>query len=128
MDYIIDDKCLTAKEFIRLADSVWHRDYNEEETDAALSKTINITCRDGDRLVGSVRILTDGVYFGTITEILVHPDYRGQGIGRRLMELVKDNTPTKLYFGSRPDAIGFYEKLGLERGFESFTITPNGKE
>ena len=127
MDYIIDDKCLTAKEFIRLANSVWHRDYNEEETDAALSKTINITCRDGERLVGSVRILTDGVYFGTITEILVHPDYRGQGIGRRLMELVKDNTPTKLYFGSRPDVIGFYEKLGLERGFESFTITPNGK-
>ena len=39
-----------------------------DKTRAALSKTLNITAYDGQVLVGCLRILTDGYYFGTITE------------------------------------------------------------
>ncbi len=120
--YIVNDRKLKAKEFIEMANQVWPRNYDEKATKRALSKTINITARDGNKLVGCVRILTDGVYFGTITEILVLPDYQRKGIGSCLMNLVKDNTPTKLYFGAQPEAEKFYEKIGCEKGMTSFVI------
>ena len=71
-----------------------------ERVDKALSKTLNITAYDDDLLVGCLRILTDGYFFGTITELLVLPDYQKQGIGSELLKLAKENTPTMLYFGA----------------------------
>ncbi len=54
-------------------------DYDLDKTQTALSKTQNITAYDGKTLVGVLRILTDGYFFGTITELLVHPEYQKQG-------------------------------------------------
>jgi GNAT superfamily N-acetyltransferase len=120
--YKINDKDLSSLNFINLANKIWPRDYNEEKVKLALSKTINITAWDNNLLVGCVRILTDEVFFGTITEILVHPNYQKKGIGSKLLELVKENTPTKLYFGAQDEAVQFYEKNGLEKGMTSFVI------
>ena len=62
---------------------------------------MNITDYDKNKLVGCLRILTDGYYFGTITELLVLPEYQKMGIGSKLLELAKEHTPTMLYFGSQ---------------------------
>lgn len=89
---------------------------------AALDKTLNITAYDGERLVGCLRILSDGYYFGTITELLVLPEHQKQGVGSKLLQLARENTPTMLYFGAQPDAEGFYEKNGCKRSLDSFVI------
>ena len=72
--------------------------------------------------MGCLRILTDGYFFGTITEMLVLPEYQKQGIGSRLLQLAKENTPTMLYFGAQPTAEKFYEKNGCPKGFQSYMI------
>jgi len=120
--YSVNDKELNEKEFLVLANNVWPRDYDESKIKVALSHTINITARENNVLVGCVRILTDYVFFGTITEILVLPTYQNKGIGKCLMELVKANTPTNLYFGAQPHAEAFYDKLGCQKGMQSYTI------
>lgn len=122
MKYKVDDKTLSAPTFISFADKIWRGSYDEAKTSVALSKTINITAYDGDTLVGCLRILTDGYYFGTITELLVLPQYQRQGIGSQLLQLAKENTPTALYFGARAEAEDFYIKNGCEKGLQSFTI------
>ena len=73
-----------------------------------------MTAYDGERLVGCLRILTDGYFFGTITELLVLPEYQKQGVGSRLLELAKENTPTMLYFGAQPGVESFYEKMAVK--------------
>ena len=113
--YIADDKALTAEAFIEFVNRVWNGNYDLEKTRKALSKTINITAYDNRKLVGCLRILSDGYFFGTITELLVLPEYQKQGIGSRLLELAKSNTPTMLYFGAQPDAEAFYEKNGCKK-------------
>ncbi len=118
--YISVDSHLTAPEFLELARLVWGGEYDLAATDAALKRTINTTARDADRLVGAVRVLSDGYFFGTIPELLVHPDFQGLGIGRRLMELAWDSSPSSLYFGAQPGKEGFYERLGYERSLQSF--------
>ena len=122
MEYKIDDQQLNASTFIRFANQVWPGKYDEEKTAVALSKTMNITAYDGETLIGCLRILTDGYFFGTITEMLVLPDYQRQGIGSRLLQLARESTPTMLYFGAQPDAEKFYEKNGCPKGFQSYTI------
>ncbi len=42
----------------------------------------------GDRLVGFARATSDGVYRATIWDVIVHPDFQGSGIGRKLVETV----------------------------------------
>ena len=122
MEYRIDDQQLDAMTFLAFVNKVWPGKYDEGKTAAALSKTLNITAYDGETLVGCLRILTDGYFFGTITEMLVLPDYQRQGIGSRLLQLARENTPTLLYFGAQPDAEIFYEKNGCSKGFQSYTI------
>ena len=122
MEYRIDDRGLDARAFIAFVNQVWPGNYDEEKTAAALSKTMNITAYDGETLCGCLRILTDGYFFGTITELLVLPDYQKRGIGSELLRLARENTPTMLYFGAQPDAEPFYEKNGCPKGFQSYTI------
>lgn len=88
MDYIVDDK-LSAPVFLALAKNVWPGNYDAAKTQEALYRTLNITAYDGGLLVGCLRILTDGYYFGTITELLVLPEYQKRGIGSRLLELAR---------------------------------------
>ena len=122
MIYKVDDKSLTASVFISFANQVWKGNYDVEKTRMALSKTMNITAYDNEALVGCLRILSDGYYFGTITELLVLPEYQGQGIGSRLLQLAKENTPTVLYFGAQPGIEHFYERNGCKRSLQSYII------
>ncbi len=122
MEYRVDDQALNTTVFIHFVNQVWPGSYDPERTRSALSRTLNITAYDGGRLVGCLRILSDGYYFGTITELLVLPDYRGQGVGSNLLQLAKEHTPTVLYFGAQPGVEGFYEKNGCRKGLQSYTI------
>ena len=127
IEYKVDDKEMNASFFISFVNQIWQGDYDIERTQAALSKTINITAYDGNVLVGCLRILSDGYYFGTITELLVLPEYQHQGIGSKLLQLAKDNTPTMLYFGAQPGIEAFYEKNGCRKSLQSYIINKKGK-
>ena len=96
MEYRYDDRTLDAGTFLALVQQVWPGEYDAEKTRAALARTINITAWDGGRLAGCLRILTDGCYFGTITELLVRPLYRRPGVGSQLLRLAREHTPTML--------------------------------
>lgn len=97
-----------------------------EKTRAALTRTLNITARDGGLLAGCLRILTDGYFFGTITELLVLPEYQGRGVGSALLRLAREHAPTLLYFGAQPGVEGFYEKNGCKRSLQAYCIEPQG--
>lgn len=122
MEYKVDDRELNASIFIPFVNQVWKGEYDIERTQAALSKTLNITAYDDKTLVGCLRILSDGYYFGTITELLVLPEYQKQGIGSKLLQLAKENTPTMLYFGAQPGAEMFYEKNEYQKSLQSYKI------
>lgn len=111
----------SADDFLDLAQRVWPREYSLSDANAALSKTINIGAWDGSRLVGSIRILTDGYFFATIPEVLVDPAYQRRGIGRRLMELALERAPRgKVAFGAQAQSVAFFERIGCRRGLTGF--------
>lgn len=122
VEYIVDDRELTAERFVPFVNQIWKGEYDLPKTAVALSRTLNITAYEGGELVGCLRILTDGYFFGTITELLVLPAYQKQGIGSRLLQLAKENAPTLLYFGAQPGVEHFYEKNGCKKSLQSYSF------
>jgi GNAT superfamily N-acetyltransferase len=84
-----------------------------------MGSNLVVTAWDGERLVGTTRVITDGVYYATLWDVVVHPDYRDRGIGRSLVEtavapfLGRGFSYIALY--SVVGQEGFYERLGFKR-------------
>ena len=91
MNYKIDDKDINVKDFISFVNQIWKGEYDVLKTKNALTKTMNITAYDEEKFIGCIRILTDGYFFGTITGLLVLPEYQKKGIGSKLLELAKEH-------------------------------------
>jgi GNAT superfamily N-acetyltransferase len=117
LDYRTDNSPKFAQAFLELARRIWPRDYDATKSASALDKTINIGAWDGDRLVGSVRLLTDGYFFCTIPELMVDPEYRRKGIGRELLKRALDKAPGgTIFLGAQPGNEAFFERAGFRRG------------
>jgi GNAT superfamily N-acetyltransferase len=76
-----------------------------------------ISAWDGERLVGLGNAISDGHLVAYYSHLLVHPDYQGQGIGTRLMEMLMAK-----YAGFHQHilvadgrAVEFYRKRGFVR-------------
>jgi len=76
-----------------------------------------VSAWDEKRLVGLGNAISDGHLVVYYSHLLVHPDYQGRGIGKRLMGMLmakyKDFHQQILVADGR--AIGFYHKLGFQR-------------
>lgn len=75
-----------------------------------------ITAWKDDELVGAARGLSDEVRWATIVDVLVHPNYRTQGIGRLVVEMLLDDTTMKVrtVYLATPDKENFYTNLGFK--------------
>lgn len=81
------------------------------------SQTV-ITAWDGDRLIGLVRALDDGEMTAYMHYVLVDPEYHGQGIASKMVEMIKEKYRDYLYVEIIPEEsknAPFYERLGFKR-------------
>ena len=82
--------------------------------------SIRLTARnEGGQLVGVLLGLTDFAYWLYITDLGVDRAYTRQGIGRKLMqtahEIAGGEQDIAVYLVANPNAVGFYEKLGMKK-------------
>ena len=47
-----------------------------------------VTVWDGEKMIGFARAISDGIYRATIWDVVIHPDYRGIGLGQKLVETI----------------------------------------
>jgi GNAT superfamily N-acetyltransferase len=114
--YKTGDEVLTAEEYCTLLG----RSFDLEMMAIALTRTINITAREDDWLVGVASVLTDGYTFSTISYMYVHPEYRKKGIGSELVNRAFDVAPRGLFLGAQPGNEHFFESLGFEKSMQSY--------
>ena len=98
---------------------------------AAGALTVSLVAESGGQVIGHIGfspvVLSDGTpaWYG-LGPVSVLPPFQRQGVGRALMDLARAHAPTPLYFGAKPGAEGFYEKIGCERSLPSFLIPGAG--
>lgn len=87
-----------------------------EERDDKDHDALHFIAFEDDTPVGTARILlSDGI--GKIGRVAVLAEYRSQGIGTQLMQIMLDdlraNKATEARLGAQTHALGFYEALGF---------------
>lgn len=96
----------------------WAQNRSVEDLEIAIANSDPvITIWDDDRLIGFTRATSDCVFRATIWDVVIHPDYRGQGLGRKLIETLLDHPRIRrverVYLMTTYQQ-GFYLKLGFE--------------
>lgn len=71
--------------------------------------------RDGDRVIGKARALSDGVCNAYVVDVWTHSDYRRRGIATRLMRLLEERLDGQHIYLFTDDAEDFYHSLGYRR-------------
>ena len=67
----------------------WAKERTLEKLAIAIANSIPVvTIWDCDRLIGHARATGDGIYRATIWDVVIDPDYRGAGLGRKLVKMV----------------------------------------
>lgn len=111
---------LDPRDVVDLYNSVgWsaYTDHPKELMDGLRGSLRVILARDADRLVGLARVIGDGATICYLQDVLIYPDVRRQGLGRRLVEEVfapfsavrQHVLITDLEAGQK----AFYESLGF---------------
>ena len=90
----------------------------------ALSQSITFVAYEGDVLCGYSRSIDDCGFYIYICDLLVHPDYRGRNIGRRLMNCVTQHYPEQTVY-VMSDVDDYYIKQGFHREGSVFEVIPS---
>ncbi|AEI43906.1 GNAT family N-acetyltransferase [Paenibacillus mucilaginosus] len=83
-----------------------------------------VTAWDGGRLDGVARAVTDYVFCCCLSDLAVDPEYQGQGVGSRMVQLLRDKLGEEVSYVllSAPGAVEFYPKIGFDRADKAFVI------
>ena len=68
---------------------------------------------DGERMVGNVRVLSDGICNAYIVDVWTHSAYRRQGIATQMMKLCIEKLPGQHVYLFTDDRVDFYRTLGF---------------
>lgn len=89
----------------------------EDLTIALCNSNPVISAWDGDRLVGFARATSDGIYRATIWDVVVHPDYQGAGLGRKLVQTVLSHphvSKVERVYLMTTNQQEFYKRIGFD--------------
>ena len=77
-----------------------------------------ITAWDGDKLIGLMNSLADGVMNVFFLYLIVHPDYQKKGVGQKLVEsmLREYKDYARKMVMAYDEALVFFQKCGFEVG------------
>ena len=84
-----------------------------------------ITAWDVDLMVGISRCVTDWVYCTYLSDLAVRADYQGQGIGKELVRLTREETPdATVILLAAPAAVDYYPRIGMTRHDSAWVLWP----
>lgn len=121
---------MTGEEYNELRLSVEWRPITQGQAERGLEHTTFLAAvRDQGKIVAMGRMLFDFGYTAYLGDVIVRPEYQGQGIGKKIVEELIDRTLEAAHEGERimfilgaaKDKEGFYEKLGFQRRPNEFS-------
>ena len=79
------------------------------------------TAWDGNKLVGLICAMDDGVMTAYVHYLLVNPAYHSRGIGKRLVEMIKKKYEDylRIVLVAYDEEMGFYEHCGFKKAEDS---------
>jgi N-acetylglutamate synthase-like GNAT family acetyltransferase len=98
----------------------WNDEYclSKEEIEKSIrNRWFSISAYSGEELIGTGSILSDGIQHALIVNMIVHPDFRNQGIGTAILRLLvnkcKECNIRDIQLFAAQDKHNFYRKFGF---------------
>ena len=116
---ISDDKSLlnfnTIYEFMQR--SYWANKRTKEKIKKSIENSLCYGVYYGERQVGFARVITDWTTMYWLCDVFIDEDYRGQGLGKKLIEEITNSEDLKNLFGylGTKDAHTLYEQFDFVR-------------
>lgn len=118
-----DTQKFTAEELERLFLSVnWSSGHYPDKLKIAMENFSTVySVWDKDKLVGMICAMDDSVMNAYVHYLLVDPEYHNQGIGKNLVNMIKEKYKDFLRIAviAYNAELGFYESCGFEKSNES---------
>lgn len=110
------NRAISAADVRRLYDGAgWWPEWGVRGIQQAIDASVAVGAWDGRRLVGFSRAISDGVHRAYVEDVVIDPEYRGGGIGEKvvalLMERLGDVHITSLF--CEPERVNFYSRNGF---------------
>jgi GNAT superfamily N-acetyltransferase len=110
------DKEIDITAWLRLFHACsWNQTWTSHHAEVMVTHAyLIVTAWHDDEIVGTLTVLGDGLNYATIDDVVVHPDHRGQGIGRHLVCLAVERVGHLVpHLEAVPGTRPFYESLGF---------------
>ena len=123
-----------AAELYRLADWVSDGEDCSFINRAVAGSFLAAAAFEGENLVGMGRVLSDGVSDAYIQDVVVHPEFRGKGIGGKIVMFLVSELEARgvdwIALVGEPGTENFYSRLGFEekKGFTLWKWNNSEKE
>jgi len=98
-----------------LKDTYWASKRTRATVEKTVANSICFSMLFGDRQIGFARVVTDYAVFSYIADVIIHPEFRGKGLGKWMMKCIVEHPnigKTQRLLQTR-DAHDFYKKLGF---------------
>ncbi len=110
----------------------WARERSLEDLEIAIANSNPVvTLWDKTRMIGFCRGTSDGIYRGTIWDVVVHRDYQGLGLGRKLVETALSHPlmcrVERVYLMTTYQQ-KFYERIGFQENQSTTMVLQNTYE
>ena len=98
-----------------LARAYWAQGRTREMISRYLQYSLTFGLYDGSRQIGLARVVSDCTTFAWLCDVFIHEDYRGQGLGKWLLETVHSHPELqglRRWMLATRDAHGLYKQFG----------------
>lgn len=99
-----------------LSRAYWANIRPRDVIEKSIRYSLNFGLYDGERQIGFARVVTDRAVFAYLCDVFIHEDYRGQALGKWMMECVlahPDLQGLKRWCLLTQDAHGLYRRFGF---------------
>jgi GNAT superfamily N-acetyltransferase len=105
-----------------LQQSYWANQRSIETIAASIKNSICIGIYDPEKMIGFARAVTDYATVFWLCDVIIDEEYRGKGLGKRLIQWITEMAELKGTTGvlATRDAHGLYEQYGFKREPEKY--------
>jgi len=99
-----------------LSRSYWAKDRSREDVEKSVANSLCFSLLKDQEQIGFARVLTDGMAYAIILDMIIREDFRGQGLGKWLVQCICEHPEVAslrqvLWTGNADD---FYLQAGFE--------------
>ena len=107
----------------------WAKDRSIQSLEIAIANSEPvISVWNNLQMIGFARATSDGIYRATIWDVVIHPDYQGAGLGRKLVQTVLAhphiNKVEKVYLMTTHEQ-EFYSRIGFQENKTTTMVIDN---